>query len=145
MLLVLPQLGGCYQFVPVGAPGPGENARVVVSLTDRGRVELAPRLGPNIRRVGGQTVQSGDRSITLSVTSIDYLTSSEVQGWTGERVEISRELIADLRERRLSRARTALFAGFVAAAGAMLSTLAISGAGGGDPGRDRPGGEDAAS
>ena len=50
--LLLLQLTGCYQYVPVGTPQLPAGALVSVGLNDRGRVELADRIGPGVRTLG---------------------------------------------------------------------------------------------
>jgi len=127
--LLVPHLAGCFHYVPAGAaPLPG-GTEVSVGITDRGRVALTEDVGPGVRRIGGRLLESTDTSIALAVTSVQYLDLDITARWAGERVELSRDHVGEIRERRLSRSRTWAAVG-LAAAGLVASTLiAISGFG----------------
>jgi hypothetical protein len=138
LLVLLPQLTGCYQYVPAGSQPLPRGAEVSVSLSDAGRVAMADEVGPGVRRIGGTLLQQGDTSVLLSVRSVEYLDLAVTAQWAGEEVEVPRRHIAELRERQLSRTRTWVTIGLVVA-GLIASTfVAISGFGD-DEGPTTPG------
>lgn len=132
-LLLVPALllptAGCYQHVPIDRPVPSPRTRVAVQLTDRGSLDLAPRIGNMIDRVEGSVIEAGDSTVVLAMSAaIDRrgITTS----WTGETVEFRRDHIASLRERKLSRTRSWLVAGGILALAAIAA--GFSGAFGGE-------------
>lgn len=129
ILLLIPYLTGCFHYVPVNRSVVSNGTGVSVTITDRGRVALSERVGSGARRIDGQLVESTDTSVVLSVNSVDYIDASVSPLWTGQEVEIGRDFIGELRERRLSRPRTALMAGLVVVLAVVASTLAIRGFG----------------
>lgn len=139
LILLIPQLTGCYHYVPVSSIVLADDAEVVVGVTDRGRVELAEPVGPGVQRLGGRVLMQTDSSLVLSVMSVQYLDLAQPVKWKGERVEVMRDLTSEIRERRLSRPRTWLMLGIVAVGGFLASRIAIEGFGG-DPVSNRPGG-----
>jgi hypothetical protein len=142
VVLLLPYLSGCYQLVPVaGAALPG-GAEASVTLTDLGRVALAPELGNGVRRLDGQVVESSDTSLVMSVRAVHYADVSGSWTWSGEPIAISRAHIAEARERRLSQTRSVLMVAAALVGVALTSLIVISGMGG-DPPTDRvPGGNE---
>lgn len=121
MLLVLagvvPAAVGCYTYVPldtsVAALPVGE--RLSFTLTDRGRSELARRMGSGVLRIEGTLVQSTDEAYLLrvwKVAQIDGLSSL----WSGEEVRLDREYVGGVSSRRLHHGRTWLTAGVAVAA-----------------------------
>jgi hypothetical protein len=85
-------------------------------------------------------LESTDTSLVLAVTSVESLGTSIPTRWTGERVTVSRDIVTDVRERRLSRSRTMIMAGILVAGAIAASLIAIAGFGS-DPTPDRPPGE----
>jgi len=137
VLLLAPQLAGCFQHVGVPATGRPVGAEVAVGITDRGREVMTPLVGPDVRRINGRVVASTDTSLVLSVTSVDHLRGLPDR-WGGESVAVPRDFISTVGERRLSRGRTAIVLGMVAVALAVASRIAIEGFGTGDGGGERP-------
>ena len=133
-VLLLPQVTGCYQYVPVTAAAPPAGREVTIDISDRGRVALANQLGPGARRVHGRILQAGDTAYVLGLSAVEYLGAASVAKWSGEVVSVSRDFVTDVRERRLSRSRSWLAAGLVVVLAAAVSTIAIIGFGseGGD-------------
>ena len=133
-LLPLPQVTGCYQYVPVTTATPAAGREVTIDISDRGRVALASQLGPGARRVHGRILQAGDTAYVLGLSGVEYLGTSSLAKWSGEVVSVSRDYVTDVRERRLSRGRSWLAAGLVVVLAAAVSTIAIVGFGseGGD-------------
>jgi hypothetical protein len=136
-LLIVLQLAGCYQYVPVRGTELPIGSRVTVSVNDRGRIALAEPVGPGVRRIQGLLLANTDSAMAVSVSSVQYYDLAVPAVWAGERVELAPDHIAEVREWRLSRTRTWLAAGLLALGAAALTLVTISGLGGDDPG-DRP-------
>ena len=129
--LLFPWAVGCYRSVPVwnGAPQPGQT--VTVGLTDRGRVALAPVVGPGVRTITGRLTQASDSAMTLAVTGVEYISSGVPTKWNGELVTVPRDVLSGVTERQYSRTRTWLAFGIAAVAAAAIATIAIEGFGNG--------------
>lgn len=138
LTLLLPQLTGCFQYVQTGQTVLPVGTEVSVGITDRGRAELAERVGPGVRSFGGTIVQSTDTALALSVQTVEYLDLGVQVRWAGERLDLPREFIAEVRERRFSRGRTLLAMGLAVAGVVVASLVAIAVDGGGEPGPGRP-------
>lgn len=139
MLLLLPSVVGCYQYVPITASAPVAGTEVSLGVNDQGRVALAGQIGPGARRLRGRLTQATDSLFVISLTSVEYVGAPVPARWAGEAISLSRDYVSDIGERRLSRSRSWLTAGVVAALAAAVSTIAIVGFGS-DGGSDRPGG-----
>jgi hypothetical protein len=141
LLVLMPQLTGCYQYVPTGSQPLPRGAEVSVSLSDAGRVAMTEALGPGVRRLGGTLLEHGDTAYLVSVRTVEYLDLAITAQWAGEQVEIPRRHVTEVRERQLSRTRTWVTIGLVVA-GLIASTfVAISGFGD-DEGPTNPGNGD---
>lgn len=141
LVLLIPQLTGCYHYVTVPNSELPQGTEVSIGVTDAGRMALSERVGPGVRRIGGQVMATNDTSLVLSVRMVDYIDQIGTAHWAGERLDISRHIVSEIRERRLSRSRSLLMAGLVTIAAFFASKIAIDGFGGDDSGSDRPGGE----
>jgi hypothetical protein len=137
VIMLIPQLTGCFQYVQVQSTEAPVGAQVSVGLTDRGRVAMTDAAGPGIRSLEGNLLERTDTSIVLSVSSVRYYDLG-LATWAGERVEIQTDYIHDLRERRFSRTRTWIAGAVVAGGVVFASFLAIRGFGS-DGDSDRPG------
>ncbi len=112
--------GGCYTYLPVQSAPPPARERVAVVLTDTGRLQLGERLGPLVDRVEGVLLSHDSTGVALEVTGTrDLRGGSSV--WSGERVDIPAAAILGYRPRQLSRTRSLLLAGGVAATLAILT------------------------
>lgn len=133
-LLLLPQVTGCYRYVPVTAAVPSPGAEVALGISDRGRVALAGQVGPGARRLHGRLVHAPDSTYVVGLSSVEYLGAATPAKWSGEVISVSRDYVTDIRERRFSRGRSWLAAGILAVLAAAATTLAITGFGseGGD-------------
>jgi hypothetical protein len=138
--LLIPHLTGCFQYVPANPSVIPNGGQVTVSITDRGRVALTEPVGPGVRRLEGNLVQSTDTSLVLSVTTVEYLDLGVPVKWRGERVEVSRDYVAEVQERRLSRSRTWIMTGLVVVGVALTTLITITGAGS-ETGGNRPPGD----
>jgi hypothetical protein len=103
----------CYDYVRVEtAPPSGE--RVAFEISDRGRVALAERFGPGLAEIEGTLAGAQGDQYVINVrrtAQIDGTSST----WSGEETRISREFVGSVRTRKLSKVRTALLVGAVAA------------------------------
>jgi hypothetical protein len=131
LIVLIPQLAGCYTYVPVSTAPLGSS--VTVEVTDRGRVALTESVGPGVRRLSGQVTASNDSAVHMSVNTVQFLDVGTPVKWAGEPVTISRDYVVVLREKRLSRSRSFIAAGLFTAAGVAMSMIAIRGFGGDDP------------
>jgi hypothetical protein len=136
-LFLVPQLTGCYTYVPLDSSARPVGTHVSVGITDRGRVALAPQVGPEVRRLNGRVLQNTDSALVLSVASVRYLEAAASERWTGERVQVSRDFLSEVAERRLSPGRTALAGGLFAAAVVVISAVSLTVLGGDDQGSTR--------
>jgi hypothetical protein len=136
-LLLLPAATGCYTNVPVWEGTPAPETEVTVGLSDRGRTALSGQLGPGARHITGRLVRVTDSAYVVRVTAVDYISSSSAGTWSGEEVNVSRDLVSGVTERRFSRGRSWFAAGVLIAALALATTIAITGFGT-DPGSTKP-------
>ena len=141
LLLLLSQLTACYTYVPVEVSALPPGAEVTMAVTDRGRVALTEAVGPGVRRIGGNVMSATDTSVVLAVSSVQHIDLGVPVRWAGERVVVSRDFVSEIREKRLSRSRTAIMVGLVLAGAVAASFVAIEGFGGDDPSNKPPGGE----
>jgi hypothetical protein len=111
-LLLLPLLAGCYVNRPVAElrPEPAPGTRLVIELTDPGRVAMAPQIGPDISRVEGSLLQRSDSQYVLGVAKV-YGLYGTLQKWEGEQMAFPTAYVRRLFERRLSVGRTVALAG----------------------------------
>ncbi len=131
-------LSGCFHYVPIATPAAAAGSRVRIELSDVGVGTVAPVLGPNVEWVEG-TVQPGQGvGLTLSLNAVQRR-GEGIATWQGETVLLQPADVRDVRERRLSRARTILAASGALVAGT-VGIIAIahakgsaSGNGGGKP------------
>lgn len=126
---------GCYAYVPRQTTGPVANGRTYrAELTDSGVVAMASQLGPGVYLLDGRAIAADERSITLAASTLTSRRTNTEQFWNGEAVVLPRSSLAALRERALSRGRTAglvaLSAGALAALFAAFSTQGFGGGGG---------------
>lgn len=100
---------GCYVYTPVlGRPEPP--AHLALDLSDQGRVGLGGLIGPAATRVEGVLRSETDSGFALSVSSVGYL-NGQSNRWSGESLTLQKNFIANVRERKFSRGRTALATG----------------------------------
>jgi hypothetical protein len=140
LVLLLPFLGGCYVYRPLGTAGPLGRDRVRLALTDSGAVVLASQLGPATEEVSGRLLQDSADAYVVSVLETRRRGGAEMD-WKGERVAVPRVLIARAEERRFSHRRTLLasLAVVVVAVGAREAFWGPGGVfAGGPPGRGPP-------
>lgn len=100
---------GCYTSVPVDGGAPTVGREVVLDLTDRGAIDLAPQLGAQLRSVAGRVATFDAGRYTVSVTQTTSRSGVETI-WRGESAQIPREFVSRVYERRVDRKRTWLVA-----------------------------------
>jgi len=106
--------GACYASVPVtGSPVPGQ--ALALGVTDRGRVALTERLGPEVDELRGTLVSKTDSSYTLAMQQVVTLRRAS-SSWAGESLTVASAFVGSVREQRLARGRTWLLAGGATAA-----------------------------
>jgi hypothetical protein len=124
-------LSGCYEYVPMQSASIA-SPRVEVLVTDRGRVELAPQLGPGVLSFEGTLEQRKDSSYTVHVAEVTYL-NRQTNQWSGESITVANSAVRDVRVRQLSRGRTiAVIAAAVGAGVVFVITRSVLGSGSAD-------------
>jgi hypothetical protein len=139
LLVSVVTTGGCYAYRPLGSTAtPG--TIVSASLTDAGRVTVGRTIGEGARKLEGLVETVDDTAYVLRMRSVTYL-NGQTNGWTGERLSVSRQAVTDLRERRFSSKRTAIaVASSLGGVIAFIVTRSLLGGGsestpGGEPGQ----------
>ena len=138
LIVTLPfMISACYTYRPVTASVAPTGVRVKASLSDAGRVSVAPFVGAGVTFVEGEVLDSDATSVTIALASVKRQ-GEQATGWSGERLTLQRSDIAMMGERSLSRSRTSwAVAGLSAAAAiavmAAQGTLRGIGGGGGGP------------
>ena len=124
-------LSGCHRYEPVTAATVANGSSVAVSLTDYGTANLGRLLGMGVGTVEGNLVSVSDSAYTLTVQVVRQRNGIETF-WRGERVAIPRTDVAEIRQRRFSRSKSALATVAVLAA-AFGAVEAFIGTGSGAP------------
>ncbi len=135
-LVLLPLLAGCYVNRPVAdvQPEPAPGTRLVIELTDVGRVAMAPQVGPDVGRVEGALIQRSDSQYVLGIQKV-YGLYGALQKWEGEQMTFPKTYVRRLFERRFSLGRTLIVAGGVTACLVTLgASTSLLGGGGSDTG-----------
>lgn len=117
----------CYNYVPLESTPPIGD-RVALEITDRGRVALADRFGPGIESIEGRLLENQPNEYVISVSRVTQISGSSAI-WSGEQTHVSRELVGSVRRRELSKARTALLVGGIAAGVVALAAHGLAGSG----------------
>jgi hypothetical protein len=119
----------CYTAVPLTTQDPPRGTDLIATLTDAGAIQMASVLGPKSTGVTGKYLgQSGD-SVFLGVSAVLQQNGNEVF-WQGERVGVPRSIIATLRERKASTAKSALIVGALVAVLVGITSIVSSGSAG---------------
>jgi hypothetical protein len=140
LTVVLPAtlVAGCHRYEPVTAASVARGSSVAVLLTDYGTANLGRLLGMGVGTVEGGLVTVSDSTYTLSVQLVRQRNGIETL-WRGEQVAIPRTDVAEIRQRRFSRSKSALATVAVLAA-AFGAVEAFIGTGSGAPPPPGPGG-----
>ena len=136
-LLLFANMLACTEYVPVrGEIEPASNARVRVTLTDQGSIDVAPRIGLRARTLEGMLQASTDTSLTLSVTRVSREGGIE-DSYVGEQLTLSPRDYDAVERGKTSVRRSLLLAGGLVA-GALLIATGSGQLGGGDGGKKPP-------
>lgn len=117
--IVLLAAVGCYDAFPLVTPAPQPGRELVVQLTDAGSENLARFVGPRATEIRGRYLGSSPDTLRVAVLGVT-MRNEEERFWQQEQLGIPRSAIATLRERRLSRPRTAGVMVLLAAAAALV-------------------------
>lgn len=121
-------LVGCYTLQPTGGPVPDLGTVVGLDITDAGRVALGGAVGPEIQQVEGRLLSKDSSGYLIGVTSLHLLRGGE-QVWHGEQVQIKKEYVSSVYERRFSPSRSAALAAVGIGAVALIASRSILPAG----------------
>ena len=129
-------LGACYVQRPLERPVPETSTRIVVQITDTGRVALANQLGPGASAVEGVVVKADESTWDMRLLRVDYRVGGS-QSWNGERVAFPRYALTNASERSLDRKKSWIMAlaltGTALLAARAFGALGFGGSGGGEP------------
>lgn len=136
LLLLSMQLAGCYTTRPVaGMPEPGTT--LILEISDRGRVELADRVGQSVEWIRGETRTASDSAYVVQVQSVRYL-NGQITDWSGEQITVPASFVSRVRQRERSISRSLLLTGAVVAALVVLLVQVDLLGGGSDNDRGNP-------
>jgi len=140
-LMMVPLLAGCYTLQPLAGsrPEPAAGTRLVIELTDAGRVAMANQMGPDVARFESRLVRQTDSAYVLSVSLVVGAWGAQAR-WNDEQVTVRTDYVRTIGERRFSAGRTALVAvGTTASIMAFVLTRSLLGGGTTtDPGNPPP-------
>lgn len=128
----------CYRLTPTDGGAPTVGRELVLQLSERGAIELAPKLGVQLRSVTGRVADFRNDAYEMAVTQTNSRSGVETL-WRGEQASIPRAYVVQVAERRLDRRRTWLVAG-ISAVGVAIAGSAFGGSGFGDLFGGREGG-----
>ena len=112
---LLPLVAACYTYAPLATVPPPEGTRVAFVLSDQGRVDAAPQVGPLVDRVEGAVASATDADYVVQVSDVIDVRGRRTR-WAGEMVPLPRTAVAMTFQRRLSRPRTVLLVAGLASA-----------------------------
>jgi hypothetical protein len=144
LIVTLPfMIGACYTYRPVTASVAPAGVRVKASLSDAGRLNVAPFVGAGVTYVEGEVLDSDASSVTIALASVKRQ-GEAATSWSSERLTLQRSDIAMMGERSLSRSKTGWAVAGLSAAAAIAviaagKTLQGLGSGGGGSGKNPPG------
>ena len=128
----------CHRYEPATAATVARGTSVSVSLTDFGTANLGRLLGMGVGTVEGDLLAVSDSALTIAVQLVRQRDGIETF-WKGEQVSIPRVEVAEIRQRRFSKGRSAMATVAVIAA-AVGAVEAFIGTGSGTPPAGGPGG-----
>ena len=119
---------GCYTFEPTGSAVPDPGVVVALEINDAGRLALGGSMGPEIAQVEGRLLSVDQAAFRVGVSNLRLLRGGE-QAWSGEPVQINREFVSSVRERRFSSGRTIALSAVGVGGLAFVLTRSIVGGG----------------
>jgi hypothetical protein len=109
-------LTGCYVYHPISTNAASMGKYVRAELTDAGSESVAPAIGTDAVWIEGEVQEASDTRLTIALRAVSRRDMGE-STWNGETVSLSAGDIRTLRERVLSRGRTATTVSLVSAGG----------------------------
>ena len=100
----------CYRLIPTDGGAPTIGRELVLELSERGAIELAPQLGVQLQSVTGRVSGFSNDVYDLAVTQTNSRSGVETI-WRGEPVSIPRSSVVRVGERQLDRRRTWIVVG----------------------------------
>ena len=122
----------CYNYVPLETTTPPVGERIAFEISDRGRVGLSNRFGPGLAQIEGTLVGNQGNDYVINVYRVSQISGSSAI-WSGEETRLDREYVGQVRSRQLSKLRTGLLIGGLAAGVALLTAQGLSGTFSGAP------------
>ena len=110
LAVVTGALSACYTYVPLRAPAPPVGETLAFEITDQGRVGLGQRMGSGVARIEGRLTGVQDNNYVVNVFSVANIDGTHAL-WSGEPVNLQRDFVGAVKERKLSRTRSFLLAG----------------------------------
>jgi len=99
-------LAGCYKYVAADHAELAPATPVSVELSERGTVNVAPKIGQSVVVLEGSIMSASASSLTLAVQSVRRRGESAVANWNGESITLASDDIDQIKRRELSRGRT---------------------------------------
>jgi hypothetical protein len=131
---------GCYTYAPMSTSAV-QGSEVAVILTDRGRVALIDRVGPEMDELRGRLVSRTDSTVTLAMMESVSLRGVSAN-WTDEVITLRDDHYGSIRLKQFSRGRTTVLAGgFAAAMAVVVLTSSLVGGNSNTTPSTPPGGE----
>ena len=138
-VLLIAAFAACHRYEPVTAATVERGANVSVSLTDFGTANLGRLLGMGVGTVEGELTSLSDSALTIAVQLVRQRNGIETF-WKGEQVTIPRSDVAEIRQRRFSKGKSAVATvAVIAAAVGAVEAFIGTGSGGSPPGGGGPG------
>ena len=113
----------CYRLIATEGGAPAVGRELVLELSERGGIDLAPQLGVQLKSVTGRITDFRENAYKVAVTQTNSRSGVETI-WRGEEVSIGRDLVVSVAERRLDKRRSWLVAG-LSVVGAALAGSAF--------------------
>jgi hypothetical protein len=106
-LTLLLLAAACHRYEPVTAATVDRGADVSVALTDYGTANLGRLLGMGVGTIEGELLSMSDSALTVAVQLVRQRNGMETF-WKGESVTIPRVDVAEIRQRRFSKGKSAV-------------------------------------
>jgi hypothetical protein len=118
---------GCYVYEPTMSSLLVPGKSVALDLNDRGRLDLAPLIGAEVRRLSGVLVSQTSAEYVMHVNQLGFFNGRTAE-WSGEAVRVPSEDVGTVLAEKLSPSRTALaVAAGVAGVGGLLASHSLTG------------------
>ena len=124
----------CYRQIPSEGGAPAVGRELVLELSPRGAIELAPQLGAQLRSVTGQVTDFQYNAYRVSISQTNSTSGIETL-WRGEAASIPRDFVVSVSERELDKGRSWIVGGLSALGVALVGRSFGLGSNGGVFGR----------